>query len=361
MSAAAQQVKPADLAATVRAEVERTIRRGIKGVEYLSSSLPPPEGMPREVLFQRGTLKLYRYRPLTDEVYRVPLLLVMSLINKPYIFDLAPGMSLIEHLLKSGYEVYLIDWGVPRREDKRLRIDDYALDMIPDCARRVMDDAGEDELTIVGYCMGGILSSIYAATHPNDGLKNLVCFTTPVNGEGMEMFRKWADPRHFDVDRLVDTLGNVPPDAMFRAMDMLRPTSRVFAQIQLWDNMWNDQYVQSYRIFDRWATDQIPFPGETFRQFMRDIMWKNSLVKGEMVLSGRKIDLSNIKASFMHVVAEHDHIAPYEATRVLVPLVGSVDKEEVVLKGGHVSVVAGPNAVRRLWPKLDAWLGERSV
>ena len=67
------------------------------------------------------------------------------------------------------------------------------------------------------------------------------------------------------------------------------------------------------------------------------------------------------RAHLLHAVAEHDHIVPYDAAKHLIQKIGSTDKEEVILKGGHVSLVAGPNAVRRLWPKLDSWLGGRSI
>ena len=63
----------------------------------------------------------------------------------------------------------------------------------------------------------------------------------------------------------------------------------------------------------------------------------------------------------MHAIAEHDHIVAYEASKPLLELIGSQDKAEIVLKGGHVSLIAGPNAVRRMWPQLATWLGERSV
>jgi poly[(R)-3-hydroxyalkanoate] polymerase subunit PhaC len=359
MSATSQAAD--DIALRVRSEIERAIQRGIRGVEYFSTSAPQNKGMPRELIYQKGVLNLYRYRPVASEVYRVPVLLVMSLINKPYILDLAPGQSLVEFFLMRGFDVYLVDWGVPRREDSRLRLEDYTLDLIPECMSRVGRNAGERDVSIVGYCMGGILSVIHAALHPDDGPKNLVCLTTPVNWDGMGLFRKWADRRHFDVDRLVDSLGNVPPDVIYQSMDMLRPASRITAQIQLWDNMWNDKFVKSHRMFDRWATDQIPFPGECFRQVIKELMWENRLVKGGLTLNDRDVDLSNVRVPFLHAVAEHDHIAPYEATHALIELVGSSDKEEVVMKGGHVSVVAGPNAVKRLWPKLDQWLGERST
>jgi polyhydroxyalkanoate synthase len=177
----------------------------------------------------------------------------------------------------------------------------------------------------------------------------------------MGLHRKWSDRRYFDVDRIVDTLGNVPPDLIYASFEMLRPAQRVVGQIKLWDNMWNDDYVRSYRMFDRWAADQIPFPGEAFRQTTKELMWENRLYKNELVLGGRRVDLSRIRVPFIHVMAEHDHIAPYAAAKDLAALVGSEDKRDLVLKGGHVSLVAGSNASRRLWPQIDTWLSERSL
>ena len=361
-SPATQTLDEATIAARVRTEIERTIQRSIKGLEYISTGDPAVGQTPRDIIYQRGTLKLYRYRAQADEVYRVPVLLVMSLVSKPYILDLVPGQSLVEFLLKRGFDVYMIDWGIPRPEDKRLKLEDYVLDFIPECITRVLEDAGESDISLVGYCMGGMLTTMYAAAYGEESpAKNIACFTTPVNFDGMKLFKTWTDPKYFDVDRIVDTLGNVPPELMFASFDMLRPISKVISQVRLWDNMWNDEFTKSYRMFDRWAADQIPFPGECFRQVTRELQWENKFMKGELVLGGRRIDLSNIKQPFIHIVAEHDHIVPYESAKDLVNLVGSEDKKEVMLKGGHVSLVAGGNAIFRLWPQLDTWLSVRSV
>jgi polyhydroxyalkanoate synthase len=357
----ADTVDESTLAERVRREVDRTIQRAVKGLEYISTGDPGVALTPRDEIYRRGTLKLYHYRPLADEVYRVPLLLVMSLVSKAYILDLTPGQSLVEYLLKQGFDVYMIDWGVPRAEDKDLRLEDYVLDFLPDCIARIQQDCGEEELSIAGYCMGGMLSALYAATHSDGPLKNLACFATPVNYEGMGLQRQWSDPRWFDVDRIVDTLGNVPPEMMYQSFDMLRPVSKAVGQIRLWDNMWNDEFVKSFRMFDRWGADQIPFPGETFRQTTKDLMWANKLAKDEMTVGGRPARLGDIKVPLLHVVAEHDHIVPYAAAKDLVPMAGSKDKREIVMKGGHVSLVAGGNAIFRLWPELSRWLGERSV
>jgi polyhydroxyalkanoate synthase len=351
----------ASLADRVRAEVERAMLRSIKGLEYIATPDPAIGVTPKDLLYRRGTLKLYHYRPLTDELYRVPLLMVMATTNRASIFDLAPGQSLVEYLLLKGFDVYVMDWEAPRADEKHLRIDDYVADFIPECVRRVQGDSGEPDVSILGYCMGGVLSTLYAALHAGGPLKNLACFTTPIDMAKMELFARWADPRYFDVDRLVDSVGNVPPEMLIESFAMLRPAERLLNPIRLYDNLWNDEFVITKRRFDRWATDMLPLAGEYFRQTVKDLLWSGKLMKNELRIAGRTVDLRKIKVPVLHIVAQHDHIVPYAAARPLIERVGSRDKEEVVLKGGHASIVAGAGAVKRAWPRLEQWLGARST
>ena len=353
-----------DLAAIserILTEVQRAIQRSIKGVEYFSASGPALGSTPKDVLHSRGTMNLYHYRPLSDEIYRVPILIVMATTNRGYILDMVPGQSFIEFLLKRGYDVYMLDWTAPRPEEKSLGMEDYVLDFIPNSVRRVQEDSGIEDVTVIGYCFGGVLSLLYGSIFHDGPMKNLICFTTPIDFHQMKLFSNFSDRRYFDVDRLIDSVGNMPPELILQSFEMLRPASRAVGQIQLWENIWNDEFVKSYRMFDRWATDILPLAGEYFRTITKDLMWGNKLYNNTMAVGGRPAQLSKIKVPILHAVAEHDHIVPYDAARHLIATVGSTDKEEVMLKGGHVSLIAGPNAIRRLWPKLDSWLGRRSI
>lgn len=345
----------------VRQVVDQAILRSVKGIEFITSSAPPVGLTPKEVLYERGTLRLYHYLPQADEIYRVPVLLVMATTNKAYVFDLAPGQSMVEYLLKQGFDVYVIDWEPPLPEEKRLDLADYTQDFIPTCVREVQRDSGEEDISIVGYCMGGVLSLIYAATHTDGPLKNLACLTTPVNWAEMGLTRIWSDERHFDVDRLVDTLGIVPKDVIAASFEMLRPAQKTAGRLRVWEQIWNDEFVKSYRAFERWGNETLPLAGEYFRETTKSLMWANSLYRGELLVGGQLANLKNIKVPVMSILAEHDHIVNYNASKPLLELVGSEDKEELVLKGGHVSLIAGPNAVRRMWPALSRWLAERSA
>ena len=305
---AATTLDLASISERVQTEMQRAIQRSIKGVEYFSTSGPALGSTPKDGLHKRGTMNLYHYRPLSDEIYRVPILIVMATTNRGYVLDMVPGQSFIEFLLKRGYDVYMLDWTAPGPEEKSLGMEDYVLDFIPDSVRRVQVDSGVEDITVIGYCFGGVLSLLYGSIFHDGPMKNLICFTTPIDFHQMELFANFSDRRYFDVDRLIDSVGNMPPELILQSFEMLRPASRAAGQIQLWENIWNDEFVKSYRIFDRWATDILPLAGEYFRTITKDLLWDNKLYTNTMTVGGRPVRLDKIKVPILHAVAEHDHI-----------------------------------------------------
>jgi polyhydroxyalkanoate synthase len=242
-----------------------------------------------------------------------------------------------------------------------LSLADYTHDFLPTCVEKVQEDSGVEDINIMGYCQGGVLSLIYAATHADGPLKNLVCLTTPVNNHEMGLFKIWANEEYMDLDNMVETLGIIPAEFITNSFEMLRPAQRAAGQLRLWDQLWNDDFVKSYRAFQRWGDETLPLPGEYHRDCTKELMWGNKLFKGELEIRGDSANLANIEIPIFTVMAEHDHIAPFKSTKPLLDLVSSKDKSELVLKGGHVSLIAGPSAVKRMWPRVNEWLGERSV
>ena len=343
----------------MREEVQRAFQRTVKGFDFLTAPEPPVGLSPKHVLHHRGTQRVVHYLPMSDEVYRVPVLIVIPPSNRGYGLDMLPGQSLVEFLLKAGFDVYMLEFTEPRRDEARLSFGDYVTRFVADAVERVQRDSGEKQVSLIGYCAGGVMTACYTAL-TQAPVANLVCLTTPADFEQMEMQRNLTDPRYFDVDRAIDANGMVPGEAFLLGAQMLRPVTPIAERVRLWDNMWNDDYVTQFRRFDGWASDTLPLPGAYMRQLIKELMVENRLMKGEFVLGGRRVDLGAITVPFLHVVAEHDHLVPRGASKPLIGLIGSGDKEEIVLKGGHLSVVTGPNAKTRLWPKLEAWLGRRS-
>ncbi len=344
-------------------EIQQMVLRAQKTWQVLTTAEDPKVGQtPKDVVWERGRAKLYHYRPLTERTVATPVLMVHSLVNKPYILDLFPGGSFVEFLLKQGFDMYLIDWGTPTEADRHLVLEDYVLKMLPTVMRKIAHDSPNGKASIVGYCMGGLFVVLYAALHPRAPIDAVGCLATPADYQKQGLFSVFSAKQNFDVDSLVDRVGNIPGEMIEQSFRMLRPASNdsPVQYVQLWQNILNDRYVEQYRAMNKWAYDHIPFPGECFRQVTKELNWENKLIKGELAIGGKPARLDAIKRPFLHVVAKYDHVVPYESAAPLVQLVGSAEKEEIMLDGGHVSLVAGRNAARRLWPRVSDWLEAHS-
>lgn len=339
--------------------IERTLARIGLAVPDLDALAGPLGTTPRETVLAIGTLRLHRYRPLADSVYRTPVLVVTSLVNQPYILDLVPGQSMVEHLLRQGYDVFLIEWGRVRREHAALTLEDHVLARLPRCVERVLQVTGERQLSIVSYCVGGLLSVLYAALHPGAPLRNLVCMAAPVDSDGLAAFKAWMG-EGFDVEGLLAQHGNVPGDWVQNALRALKPLGKAAGAFSLLNQADKPEVVASHLRMGRWETDNLPFPGGVFRQVVRDFLGANRLVHGGWPIGGRRAELAAIRVPLLHLLAQDDHITPYAAARPLVERAASADKTELVFKGGHVGLVAGSGARTRMWPALDAWLAPRS-
>ena len=320
---------------------------------------------PKELVWTLNKAKLYRYIPVVAPEKRqgVPLLLVFALMNRPYILDLRPGHSFVEFMVSRGYDVFLLDWGVPGPEDKNLKFDDYALEYMPRAIRKLKAITGAEEFSMLGWCIGAILTTIYAAMRPDEGLRNLLLLTAPLdfsNKQGLT-FARWTDEKHFDVDKVLAAFGNMPGEMMDYGAKALKPVENYIGNyLKLWDNVDNPQVVESWHAMNTWVTDNIPLAGGAFRQLIVDLYRNDRLMKGELIIRGQKVDLSRLRANLLTVIAEGDHITPPCQSEAVLTKVGSRDKELFRVPGGHIGIMAGSGAHKRTWPHIDAWLGSRS-
>src|SRR5919107_7095 len=275
---------------------------------------------PKETVWTKNKANLYHYAPNAKKKHPVPILMVYALINRPYILDLMPGNSFIEYLVGEGFDVYMLDWGVPGDEDKDLTFENYVLDYLPRAVKKVLRHSHSDELTVLGYCMGGTMSAMYASLFP-EHLKDLI-----------------------------DT-GN----------RMLKPvTNYVGTYVNMWERIFEEKPMETWLAMNKWVNDGPPFPGATFRQWITEFYQQNKLAKGEIVLRGRRVDLSSIDVPLLNIAGKKDHICTLPQAEATMNLVGSKDKEFFVLDAGHVGLMTGRGAKKGLWPKVSDWLSTRS-
>ncbi len=320
---------------------------------------------PREMVWALNKAKLYRYVPVVppEQRYRVPLLLIFAIMNRPSILDLRPGHSFVEFMLQRGYDVFLLDWGVPGLEDKDLKLDDYAIEYLPRAIRKVKALAGVDEFSMLGWCIGAILTTIYAAMRPDDGLRNLLLLTAPLDFTNRNelTFARWVDERYFNVDLVVNTFGNMPAEMIDYGARALKPVENYITNYcKLWDNLDDPRVVESWHAMNTWVTDNIPMAGGAYRQLIVELYRKNKLIRNELMVRDQVVDLSRIRANLLTVIATGDHITPPCQSAAIMEKVSSHDKELYQIPGGHIGIMAGSGAAKITWPHLDGWLGPRS-
>ena len=320
---------------------------------------------PKEQIWALNKAKLYRYVPVLPESERkpVPLLLVFALMNRPSILDLRPGHSYIEFMVKQGYDVYLLDWGTPGPEDAELDFGDYALEYLPRAIRKLKAVSGSEEFSMLGWCIGAILATVYAAVRPDEGLRNLLLLTAPLDYSNKEAitFAHWVDERYFDVEKVVQRFGNVPPGMIEYGAKALKPVENYLGSwIRLFDNLDNPKTVESWHAMNTWVTDNIPMTGGAFRQLIVDLYRNDRLMKGTWALKGQRVDVNQIRANLLTVIAGADHITPTCQSESIYHRVSSTDKESYHVPGGHIGIMAGSQAAKKTWPHIDSWLAARS-
>ena len=258
---------PAETVKRWQEELERGFRRLQNFHGLVTNPVEPRTGQtPRVEVYKRNKSRLYRYE--SSRTHRIPVLFVPNLgISRPYIFDLLPGGSFVEHMTRQGFDFYMLDWGVFGPEDNDLTVEDCVTRILPRMVRRVLETSGTDALSVLGYCMGAPISASFVATHPEVPVRNFVNMAGPIDFAKVGLFGLWLGKQNFNVDRFVDTLGSVPADLVKAGFKLLKPTMDLSTNLNLWWNLWNDKYVEGFQALSKWANEYVAFPGEFFRQW----------------------------------------------------------------------------------------------
>jgi polyhydroxyalkanoate synthase len=313
---------------------------------------------PKTAVYTEDKLTLYRYDRTTEATFKTPVLIVYALVNTYKMLDIQPDRSYIQNLLAAGLDVYLIDWGNPGKTDRFLTMDDYVNGYINNCVDHIRKKHRLEKINILSICQGGTLSVIYSCLYPNK-VKNLVTHVTPIDfstNDGL-LFR-WSKDTDFDL--LVDANhGLVPGDFLNQGFDMLKPMMKVQKQQTLTNSLDDKDKLLNFLRMEKWISESPDQAGECFRQFMKDLYQKNKLVKGELEVGGKKVNLKNLTMPLLNIFATEDHLVPPAATKPLNDLVGSTDKELYSFKGGHIGVFVGSKSQKELAPAVTEWLKKR--
>ena len=340
-------------------EAEKAGESAQKASDVLLESLETEIAVtPYDVVYEEDRVKLKHYKPTVEIQLKRPLLVVYALINRETMLDLQPGRSVVQNFLQEGIDVYMIDWGYPARKDKYLTIDDHVNGYMDNIVDFILDKHNLDKIHLMGICMGGTFCVIYSALHP-EKIKNLVTTVTPTNFDTNQgLLHIWM--KDMDVDRIVDTYGNIPGDIMNMGFLLLNPARLMIDKyVGFIENMANKKFVENFVRMEKWIFDSPDVPGETFRQFIRDCYQKNLLIQSKMEVGGKRVDLKKITMPLLNYYGKYDHLVPPEACELLTGKVGSKDAEDICLDTGHIGIYVSSKYQKEFVPRIARWLKER--
>jgi len=316
---------------------------------------------PSEVVYEENKLELLHYESEVDEPHGTPILVVYALINKPFILDLQPGRSVVRRLLEAGHDVYLIDWNEPSRLDQHLTLDDYVNRYIDNCVDVVRERSGADRINILGYCMGGTMTSIYTALH-GEKVQSLGLMAAGLCFEGTGgVLELWGNEEHYDPRDVVDVYGNVPADMLDVGFALMDPVANYVSKyIRLYENLENDDFVENFARMERWLDEGIDLAGETYVQFLEDIYQENKLYNNEMYVGGEHVDVTEIDVPVLQIIGEYDHLIPPETSRPFNDIIGSDDTEIIEYPTGHIGLAVSGSSHSDVWPEVAEWYFEKS-
>lgn len=313
---------------------------------------------PYDVVYEEDRVKLKHYHTPGGSAFKTPLLVTYALINRETMLDLQSDRSVVRTFLNSGIDLYMIDWGYPTRKDRFQTIDDHVNGYMNNIIDFIRETCGVPKINLMGICMGGTFSVIYSALYP-EKINNLITTVTPTSFDTDKgLLHIWM--KGIDVDRIVDTFGNLSGDVMNFGFLLLNPARLMIDKyVGFYENMGSRDFVENFVRMEKWIFDSPDLPGETFRQFVTDFYQKNLLIQNKLEIGGQRVDLKKITMPLLNFYGLYDHLVPPEACNQLARNVGSADVEDICLDTGHIGIYVSSKSQREFAPKIVRWLQER--
>lgn len=306
---------------------------------------------------------VYRYlRRGWQPSHATPILLVPPLAAPAWCFDLRRGCSVAEHMLGRGYQVYVVDYGAIGFSDRALGLEHWVHDVIPNAIEAVIRDSGRDEIQLVGWCLGGIMS-LLATAAADLPVRSVGMIASPFDFAEVRMaapIRRLASLTGGALGTtLYRMLGGAPAQLVslgFRATAIDRYITKPIALAQhLHDRDW----LAHAQAVDEYMANMLAYPGRTFGQLYHQFFRVNELAGGSLVLGDHTIELANVDVPVLAVAGASDVLAPVDAVRHVGSLLpSSPDVRLETAPGGHLGVLTGRSAARSTWIFLDEFLAD---
>jgi polyhydroxyalkanoate synthase len=339
------------------------------------------------VVFRNRMFELIQYKPTTEKVHAVPVVIFPPWINKFYIMDLKPQNSLIKWIVDQGFTLFVVSWKNPDATYADVGMDDYVAEGFLTAIRESKAITGQEKVNAVGYCIAGTTLSATLALMKHQGdksVKSATFFTALTDfSEPGEVGVFLSDDFVDGIEAEVARAGYLDKYFMARTFSYLRANDLIYGPA-----------IKSYMLgeappaFDLlyWNGDGTNLPARMAVEYLRGLCQGDGLVKGTFELCGQALSLADVKVPLCAIACETDHIAPWKSSYGGIRKMGSKDKTFILAQSGHIAGIINPPGKDKYghytgtdlpktadgwkeaatfhkgswWPHWGAWLGEQS-
>ncbi len=312
-----------------------------------------------ELLLDAPTLKLRHYLPLRRLRRRLPVLLVPPLMVTADVFELHPQRSLARYLVEQGYDVFLLDYGKPQARDRRLSLGRYIEHRVHTGVRVVKQATGATELSLVGYCLGGIFANCHAALHPYSGIRNIVTIGTPTDFSSMPLQRILAGVSRQPLEMLAAMYGYIPAAVCNASFHLLHPDAILRHPVEFWRSLSDPDFASSLRPDGGRYLEYVNLTEAAFRQLLHNLVLGNELMHDRFTIGRRRVNYGRIRAAALVLASREDRLVPPAAVTAVTQKLTTTDVTVRFVRGGHLGMLIGSRA-ERTWRITAEWLEARS-
>jgi polyhydroxyalkanoate synthase len=270
-----------------------------------------------------------------------------------------PETSIIRYFQQLGFDVYATDWKMPKVRDENMSLESYIHHYLENAVDKVKEMTGSRNVTLFGYCWGGILSLIYSALHPHN-VKNIILHATPTDfGKSPTVLESWI--KSIDIKRFVQIFGNVPSSFLNIAFLMRNPLEAALKYQFYFSKPRSIKEIMEFIAVESWLYDSVPIIGKVFEQIINDIYKDNLLIQNKMMLGKDLLDLKKITMPVLNIVGTRDDLVSAESSRTITDVISTKDKKTLEFPTGHVGLCISRSAHKNLWPEVGKWLTEHSI
>ena len=352
---------------------------------FRAASLVQAGQTPFETLHSDGLVSLRYYPPLQEDfielddmvipverkTHRTPIVIIPPLAVNMLIYDLFPQRSLVRFLRAKGFEVYLIDWGTPKREHTHYNMHTYVAELLPAYLNRVREHSGEQELSLHGWSMGGMFTLFYSALSKDQHIRNAIVLGLPIDSHASGaigwMYQRIADVAGVVRKRTGFKLHDLKPHWFYTpgwantiGFKLTNPVGSVMGYWELLVRLGDREFVTNHATTSAFLDRMVAYPGGVIQDTVVRVWIDNQLAKGRIQIGEDFALLENVNANLLAIAGQEDTLATPGAAKRVMDHVSSADKTFRVAPGGHMGILAGSKAPRASWLELAEWLAVRS-